>query len=731
MSRDLSEAYIEEAPVEVVKTANYPYPGSYYLEAEAAESKAALARRRDSIWRIQPVDVITFFEKYIGTKSLSPAQKKVVGKIFGEDPQKMFFAVEQAILRIGQGGGKNFIVTRLVDYLIYLWCCLEDPHAFFGLAHDEPFDILNYSQVNAQQARNVFFKSLSNVLRLTTDPVDGQNWFVKHMGMRVKQYGAGDIKETEMIIPNRIKEHGDIRVFALDTTAKSVEGYTIWITIMDEPSRANTKVKHATAKQQYQTAYTNQQSRFANPHHRLTLVFSYPEQDVNDLLVELFDQYSEAPMENHMEIIDGVLTAWYNTYTFNSKDQALKRKLYLKAFKKDPIDADRRWRAIVPPNVFGFFMPHHTKIGDCANPNLVSPVQAEFKINVRTESVKGVMQEVQYSALELTNVKGDKRERWWGADFSANKDRLTLFGGYADKSDRPVDAFTYAIRDEKGEEVFKYTAIDCRPVVDIILVWDIPKPGIVIDYQNVEDIFIALFTEYFPNSRALHFDQWNTESIRQKVLDAGVGNCEKLGFSNPQQVHYGKMVRHLVWNNAIEYLNHPLLQTEMRQLLFEGNNKLDHPSSGGKDCWDSLSICVNLIMQYGGKGARFNYDTGKDTDIDAELDSMMVIFDKAYRNFIKTTKRKPKDTTEMRDWIKRTMKVDYSEAEIDMLHQSWSAWSDTLNARMARMGMKTTGHVTPAPRQSGGAEGLLEELGQHTTTREDLKEIEGTGNLII
>lgn len=869
----------ENPPSDVLSGKNFPFPESYYDRTEAEETEKQLEARKHNIWRIKPVGPLEFTEKYIGTKSMSKAQIDTMLAIFGDDPTNKFFNVEQAILRIGQGGGKNFIITRCVVYLIYLWCCLEDPHAYFGLAHDEPFDILNYSQVNAQQARNVFFKSLSNILRMTKDPEDGQNWFVKHMGLRIKQYGAGDIKDSEMVIPNRNPLYGDIRVYALDTSAKSVEGYTIWVTIMDEPSRANTKIKYGTAKHQYNTAYTNQKSRFSNPFHRLTLLFSYPEQEVNDLLVELFELYSKNPVENQMEIIDDVLTAWYATYVFNAKDQALKKVLYKKAHKNDPIDADKRWRAIVPPNVFGFFMPHFTKIGDCANPNLISPVTAVETTTVRAETVKGVLTDVNYSALELTNVKGDTRDRWWGADFATNKDMLVLAGGYADTSDREVDEFTWAVRNEEGKEKFEKKAIDCRPVIDVILIWRIRKPGEVIDYQNVEDVIMSLFNNYFPNSRALHFDQWNTESIRQKVLDAGVGNCEKLSFSNPMQLHYGKLVRHLVWNNAMEYLPEPILQREMTQLILENNTKLDHPTSGcfvgdtriplangtyptiaeldgkkvtvfsstpdgkivsgkargrltkyvdrlvdvmldtgavvrctpehrwmlkngqykeaqylrlfkdvlmplnqawivnkseqeisveigvravlpihldkpvpvydlevdewnnfalaagvvvhnSKDIWDAVSIATNLIMEYGGKGSRLSIETGEDSDIDAELDEMLAIYDKAFRNFIETKKRKPVDTSEMREWLRQTKGVDWSIAEVSMIHESWKPWSNTLNAKMSLLGVKTSGKVSPMG-QSTDSESLSQEIAEQTDSMSTDPALKVDGNLIF
>ena len=891
---------------------------------------------------------------------------------------------------------------------------------------------------------------------MTRDPISGNNWFAEHMGFRLKQFGQGDIKDKEMIIPNRVDLYGDIRVYCLDTTAKSVEGYTIWITIEDEPSRANTNAKFTVAKHQYNTAYTNQKTRFTNPHHRLTIMFAYPEQEVNDLLVETFDYYSKTPKENFMEVINGVLTAWFATYVFNAKEQKEKRAEYKVDYEKDPIDANRRWRAIVPPNIYGFFMPHFGKINDCANPKLVSPVQVKEIITRRDEMVKGEQKTVNYTALELLNVKGDNRDRYWGGDFAINKDKLVIVGGYGEQTDREVSTFTYRIRNKDGIEEVKETTVNCRPIIDIILVWEAKKPGWGIDYMNVEDTMMAMFRDHFPRSRAFHFDSFQTEGIRQKALDVGVGNCERLSFSNPMQLLYARLFRHLVWNNAVEYLDHALLQTEMHQLILEGNNKVNHPDGGcfvgrtriplldgsipmidelngkevwvysstpegkivpgkargrltkyvtelvdvildsgaverctpdhrwmlrdgtykqaqdlkpsidrlmpinrtwpinggyervtnhnyerelthhmvwthfngplpeghivhhlnhikidnrpenlkaprqvdhvrdhtkhrhltdpewrdslyagakafnesaegrkkhsiamlkttsqrngkdfrtaarkrstfrrditleqiwkivsnaggkikantvartlecdrkviirvlkdygftswmeyveganhkvravisvrldepvpvydlevdewsnfalssgvfihnSKDVWDAVSICNNLICQYGYKGERLSIDTGEDSeeDVDKELDQMLLIFDKGYKDFVDTNQRKPNTNAEMRIWLRARYKVDWSEAMVDMLYQSWVKWVNTLNSRMAKLSIQRTGQVTPQGGRgiTGGMEQLASEIEeqlkqQEDDLRSDLRETtKAGGNLII
>lgn len=621
--------------------------------------------------------MLEFASDYLGLDTLSDAQLDVLNTAFGDDPEHTFFQIEQAILKIGQGGGKNFTTTIAVVYAIYLWCCLRDPHEYFSLEPYETFDILNFSQVNEQQARNVFFKGLTSLMKNTKDPETGENWFTKNMGFQIKEFGRGDIKEREMTIPSRDADRGGISVFCLDSRAQTVEGYQIWIFIMDEPSRANTPVQFAKAEHQYKTAYTNSKTRFPM-HHRLGIVFAYPEQETNDLLVQLFEQYSQVPSENKQEVVDDVLTAWHHTWVFNPKDREAKMAEYERDRKTDPIDADRRWKAIVPPNIFGFFMPHMGKIHECSNPNLSQPIKYKKTITRRMAKIRGKKQIVDFTALELFDIKGDERVRRWGGDFAVSKDRLVLVGGYNEPLTRPIAELKLRRRDrETGKEIEETIKIDSYPIIDIILIWE-PTKNHPIDFLNVESVITSLFETHFPNSRSLHFDRWNTESIKHKLLNLGIYDCETLAFSNPEQLRYGRIFRHLVWNSACEYPDDPLLQKEMRQLMLLNNAKLDHPTGGSKDIWDALSICVNLLVQHAYEGKALDIDLGEKFDTDKEAEEEIKLYDKAYRAFVKKHKRGPNNNKELADFMHQKLGVKRSPSDIEYMRQSWRIWLDQL-----------------------------------------------------
>ncbi len=274
------------------------------------------------------------------------------------------------------------------------------------------------------------------------------------------------------------------------------------------------------------------------------------------------------------------MTAWYYNWIFSGKDKQAKKDAYEKLLKTDPIEANRRFKAIVPPNIFGFFVPHQHKIQECVNPNLISPVQYKTTTTRRRATVKGVLKDIDFTALELYKIKGDNKERHWGGDFSLSKDSLVLVSGYAEKLDRDVEEFSYKIYEkESGRPIDKLVTISSKPIIDTILVWK-PLKGHPVDYQNVEDVILDLLGNSYPNSKSLHFDKWNTESIRQKLLDIGISDCETLPFGNPQQVLYGRVLRHLVWQNSIEYLDNTTLLNEMNKLMLLNNAKIDHPDGG-------------------------------------------------------------------------------------------------------------------------------------------------------
>jgi hypothetical protein len=125
-----------------------------------------------------PVDAKTFVESpdFLGQPPLSVIQYDIVeamSQIYKkEDLEDLMGSIEggkyyakytknEIILQLGKGSGKDFVSTVACAYVVYKLLCLKDPARYFGKPSGDAIDIINVA-VNAQQAKNVFFKGFKS-----------------------------------------------------------------------------------------------------------------------------------------------------------------------------------------------------------------------------------------------------------------------------------------------------------------------------------------------------------------------------------------------------------------------------------------------------------------------------------------------------------------------------------------------------------------------------------------
>lgn len=571
------------------------------------------------IWRETPVGVEEFTREYMGRKKLSKKKWEVLFEIFGEytipnmslgkwgklrtkwkseeiEPPKKyrFFKYGLVILKVGQRGGKNYLFEIVVNYACYLWVCLRDPYYFFDVDFGMAFEILSISQVSEVHASEVFYKRLTAAMLQTLDPRTGKNWYAEQ-GVMV---GIEENKKSQSMTKQYIKiaspgSAGGIFIYRLGKEATTVEGYNMWMFVEDEPSRANTEVKYLKAKHQFNTCYSNIAGTF-DPYMAMGAVFSYPEQRINDLTVELYDKYKDDP---------DILTIMSPTIEFNP---SVDRVRLAKRYKDDPIDAARRFECIVPPSEFGFFQPHWKKIRECAT---LSPeqnrVQWKRTLTKRQGMIKGKAANLYFTAAEIIHIKGDTRKRVFALDPSKSRDKFVIWGGYAKPLDQSISKVTLTAKDKgTGEEVEYDVSLACRPVLDILIVWE-PKPNRPVDYINVTDIMKQLIRA-FPNTRAVVSDHFNDPHFIQTMLDLGVRGSESVFASSSLQLRNGKVYRHLIWNNSMDYLADESFLSEQEELLLESMTKFKLPSKGGKpnspDLFDPASLLVMKLQEIFARG---------------------------------------------------------------------------------------------------------------------------------
>jgi hypothetical protein len=124
-----------------------------------------------------PVELDEFVtsEEYLGLPPLSDYQIRMVAmmsQIYRKDTlidwlglekgQKRWGeTMEEVILQLGKGSGKDHCSSIAMCYIVYLLLCLKDPAAYYGRPKGEGIDLLNIA-INADQAKNTFFKQFTN-----------------------------------------------------------------------------------------------------------------------------------------------------------------------------------------------------------------------------------------------------------------------------------------------------------------------------------------------------------------------------------------------------------------------------------------------------------------------------------------------------------------------------------------------------------------------------------------
>ena len=192
-----------------------------------------------------PVDVKTFVQspEYLGQPILSDNQYEIVEAmsqiyrkedlidLMGEtEGTKHFtkYTKNELILQLGKGSGKDFISTVACAYVVYKLLCLKDPAVYFGKPPGDAIDIINVA-VNAQQAKNVFFKGFKT-------KVEKSPWFAG------KYNPKADSVEFDK----------GITVYSGHSERESHEGLNLLMAVLDEISGFATEV--GTGNEQGKTA---------------------------------------------------------------------------------------------------------------------------------------------------------------------------------------------------------------------------------------------------------------------------------------------------------------------------------------------------------------------------------------------------------------------------------------------------------------------------------------------
>jgi hypothetical protein len=193
----------------------------------------------------KPVDAKTFVESpdYLGQPPLSKIQYEIVeamSQIYRkEDLEELYGSVEGAryytkytkneiILQLGKGSGKDFVSTVACAYTVYKLLCLKDPAVYYGKPAGDAIDIINVA-INAQQAKNVFFKGFKS-------KIERSPWFAGKYNAKA----------------DSIDFDKSVTVYSGHSERESHEGLNLFMAVLDEISGFASEV--GTGNEQGKTA---------------------------------------------------------------------------------------------------------------------------------------------------------------------------------------------------------------------------------------------------------------------------------------------------------------------------------------------------------------------------------------------------------------------------------------------------------------------------------------------
>lgn len=482
--------------------------------------------------------------------------------LYGEDEGFLRFkeTVNEVIAQLGKGSGKDFCSTIAVAYIVYLLLCLKSPQEYFGKAPGDAIDILNIA-INAQQAKNVFFKGFKQRIEHST-------WF------QGKYYVKADAIEFDK----------SITCYSGHSERESWEGYNVLMVILDEISgfALESTTGHDQAKTAgaiYKMYRASVISRF--PEFGKIVLLSFP-RFKNDFIQERYNavvaekdvivRTHKFKIDNDRE--DGIPEnefeiSWEEDQIISYRAQkvfALKRPTWevnplqslehLKGdFFADPVDALSRF-ACMPPDAIDAFFKSREKVELAFNrPQKAHNEDWSFKPAFQPDPNK---------------------EYYIHVDLAHKHDRCAVAMTH-------VDSWTQI-------KMMNYAEPAPVVIVDAIRWWT-PKPNEAVDFADVRNYITSLKHRGF-NIKQVTFDQWQSIEMRNYVESLGI-DTERVSVAKK---HYEDLAM-VIQEERIHGPYNEILIEELLQLRLIRGDKVDHPRKGGKDLADAVCGAVHNAVR--------------------------------------------------------------------------------------------------------------------------------------
>jgi hypothetical protein len=526
----------------------------------------------ESPFEEDPVDLDTFLhsESYLDQPELSQIQRDLVeamSQIYKEEDLIRFmgdkegrehfkkYTKAEVLLQLGKGSGKDHTSTIGCAYLVYKLLCLKDPARYFGKPPGDAIDIINVA-INAQQARNVFFKGFKG--KIMRSP-----WFA----------GRFEAKADS------IEFDKAVTVYSGHSERESHEGLNLILAILDEISgfaqdSASGNENAKTGDAIYKAFRASVDSRF--PDFGKVILLSFPRYP-GDFISK---RYDEVVAEKDVELKQ-------YTFTINPdlpEDQEDNQftiewtEDHILSYKYPGVYAIKRptWEANPTRKITDFKIAFMTDHADAMQRFACMPSfssDAFFKNRDALEKAMCLHNPIdQYKRIEPVWEPQEDVRYFLHADLAQKHDKCAIAIAHVDKW---VQVRTFN----------DYTQIHPIIIVDAVVWWEPRKEGPV-NLSEVKD-WIVNFRRSGFRIGLVTFDRWQSFDIQQELQSVGI----KTDTLSVGKKHYEDLAM-LYYEDRVLMPHIDILLQEMSELRIVSDKKVDHPRKGSKDLSDAVTGAV-------------------------------------------------------------------------------------------------------------------------------------------
>lgn len=526
----------------------------------------------DDPFEEQPVDLDTFLhsENYLNQPELSEIQRDLVEamsqiykeedlmRIMGDGAGKRHYkkyTKSEVILQLGKGSGKDHTSTIGCAYLVYKLLCLKDPAKYFGKPPGDSIDIINIA-INAEQAKNVFFKNFRN-------KIERSPWFA----------GKYDPKVSS------IEFDKAITVFSGHSERESHEGLNLILAVLDEISgfaqeSASGNENAKTGDAIYKAFRASVDSRF--PDYGKVVLLSFPRYP-GDFISKRYDAVvaeKEVVIKEHTFVINDDLPADNPDNQFKIEWQ----EDHILAYEYPGVYAIKRptWEANPIRKIDEFKIAFMTDYADAMQrfacmPSFVS--DAFFKQKDKLEKAMCLHNPIDsFKRIEAAFEPKDGVRYFLHADLAQKHDKCAIAISHVDKW---VQIRTFN----------DHTQIHPFVIVDAVVWWE-PREEGPVNLSEVKNWIVDFRRQGFPIG-LVTFDRWQSFDIQQELKSVGI----KTDTLSVGKKHYEDLAM-LVYEDRVLMPHNDILLEEMSQLRIVSDKKVDHPRKGSKDLSDAVTGAV-------------------------------------------------------------------------------------------------------------------------------------------